>query len=141
MSNTAQRLRMLIVEDNPAYQELYREILETEYDLDIISNREEAIAYLRAKEPDIAIIDIRLKADERGNTDGLDIAQFIHDLGYRTILILKSGFPTETPEITARLEKINVFRTLDKSADNQIQQLINAISEAASIVKSSPPTY
>ena len=135
MSSIDRRLKLLIVEDNPSYQELYEEILKAEYDFDITGNREEAIEYIKNQEPDIAIIDMRLKADERGNADGLDIAQFIRDLGAQTVLILKSGFPTETPEISARFEKMNVFRVLDKSAENQLEQLINAISDAGITVK------
>lgn len=136
MSNTNQKTKILVVEDNPSFQEIYEEILGTDYHLEIVESKEKATEFLRNQMPDIALIDMRLKADERGNTDGLEIAQFVRDLGYKTILILKSGFPTETSEITARIEKLDVFKVLDKNAEDQLKQLISAVTEASIRAKS-----
>ncbi len=135
MSTTMERLKVLIVEDNPAFQELYEEILEADYNLEAAKNKEEAFAYVRRNEPDIALVDMRLEAKERGNTDGLDVAQLIRDLGYKTEIILKSGFPTETPQITARLERLNIFAVLEKSANDQVRELVDAIAKASLALK------
>jgi CheY-like chemotaxis protein len=131
MSNASKRIRILIVEDNPSFQEIYEEILGANYHLEIVDDKEKAVSFLRGQIPDVAIIDMRLKSDERGNVDGLEIGQFIRDLGYKTIVILKSGFPTESQEITTRIKKLGIFRVLDKNADDQLNQLINAISDAS----------
>jgi ActR/RegA family two-component response regulator len=89
------------------------------------------LAVLRNQSFDIALVDMRLKADERGNTDGLDVAQFIRDMGYSTQIILKSGFPTETSEIEKKLEILKLFAVLDKAAEGQVRQLSETVAQAA----------
>ncbi len=135
MGTTVKRLKILIIEDNPAFQELYEEILEADYALEAAENKEEAFACVRKEEPDIALVDMRLEAKEKGNRDGLEVVQLIRDLGYKTEIILKSGFPTETSESTTRMERLNILAVLDKSADDQVQELMDAIAKAALALK------
>lgn len=131
MSSIAKRPKLFIVEDDAAYQEIYQEMFRPNYDLHIAGNREDALAVLRKQGFDVALIDMRLKADERGNTDGLGVAQFIRDMGYSTEIILKSGFPIETPEIDARIKKLKPFAVLDKAAEGQVRQLLETVAQAA----------
>ena len=131
MSSTARCPKLIIVEDNPAIQKIYKEIFEADYDLQVAGNKEDALAILRKQGFDVALVDMRLKADERGNIDGLDVAQFIRDMGYSTEIILKSGFPTETPEIEARIKKLKPFAVLDKAAEGQVRQLLETVAQAA----------
>jgi len=131
MDSKSPRLKLLVVEDNLAYQELYEELFGVDFDVSLTKNKEEALSFLRRQVPDIALIDMRLVASERDNTDGLDVAQFIRDLDLETTIIVKSGFPTQSPEIAARLEALEPFATLDKSAENQARRLVEVMSQAA----------
>jgi len=135
MDRSFKRLKLLIIEDNQSYQELYKEILGDKYDIDIAGNKEEALAKVKAQAPDIALVDMRLVFNERGNQDGLDVAQSIRDLGYNTAIILKSGFPTETPEIAKRIESLKVYKVLDKNAQNAVQELVESVNSAAARIK------
>lgn len=124
------RYRMLVVEDELSYQELYADILSAHYELTMVSSKEAAMSSLRKQSFDIALVDMRLKANERGNIDGIDVIEFIRALNIPTVVILNSGFPTQTPEITARLKKLDVFAVLDKSADGQVEKLTETIAQA-----------
>ena len=70
-----------------------------------------------------------------GNVEGLDVAQRIRDLEHPTEIVLKSGFPAETPEIVRRLKALNLFAILDKSAQTQAQELLDTIRKAAAKTK------
>lgn len=126
----AKRPKLIIVEDDIIYQGIYQEILEPDYDLHIVGNKEDALAVLRNKGFDVALVDMRLKANEKGNTDGLDVAQFIRDMNFPTAIILKSGFPMETTEITARVKRLNPFAVLDKSGEGQVTELKKLVAQA-----------
>jgi DNA-binding NtrC family response regulator len=129
MDGFAKRFSVLVVEDELSYRELYEEILADEYDLVIVASAEEAKAALRQRHFDVAVVDMRLK-QVRDNVDGLDVLEFARALGVSTKLILKSGFPTQTVEIEARLNRLHPFAVLDKSADNQAEQLLQLVARA-----------
>src|SRR5512137_2834916 len=99
------RSSVLVVEDDLSYQELYEEILADDYELVIVASAEEAKAALRQRRFDVAVVDMRLR-QARGNVDGLDVLEFACALGAPPKLILKSGFPTQTPDIEARLSRL-----------------------------------
>ena len=120
------KLTILVVEDNPAYQELYRETLGDDYNLLAFGTKQAAFSYLEDHIPDIALVDVRLVADQRGNEDGLEVVRRIQNLGLKTPIILKSGFPT--PDV-------NVFAILDKSADTQVKELQEVVDRAAEALK------
>ena len=137
MVNAAQRPRVLSVDDNPIYQELHEEILGVEFDLVTAAGKEEAIGLLREREFCVALLDMRLQADERGNTDGLEVAEYIRDFGYSTAIIVISGFPVETDEIAARMRRLELAAVLDKSVDGYAKRLRAAVSNAVSRQRSS----
>ncbi len=131
MDGLTQRFSVLVVEDELSYQELYEEILADDYELAIVASAEQAMAALRQRDFDVAVVDMRLK-QVRDNVDGLAVLEFARALGVSTKFILKSGFPTQTADIEARLSRLRPFAVLDKSADNQAEQLVQAISQAVS---------
>ena len=61
----------------------------------------------------------------------LDVIEFVRNMSPSTAIVLKSGFPTETSEIMQRLGSLGV-EAIDKSAPNQVQQLVEAVSRAVS---------
>jgi DNA-binding NtrC family response regulator len=125
-----QRFSVLVVEDDLSYQELYEEILADEYELEIVASAGEARAALCQRHFDVAVVDMRLK-QVRDNVDGLAVLEFARALDLPTRLILKSGFPTQTADIEARLSRLRPFAVLDKSADNQAEQLLRLVAQAA----------
>ena len=131
MNESLERASMLVVEDSPAYQELYREVFEMDYDLRIVGSGAEARACLLERRYDVLLVDMRLKAEERGNTDGLDVAELAYDLDPSVAIVLKSGYPTETSEIVQRLERIRA-QVLAKSTPNQVEELLDAVSRVVS---------
>jgi CheY-like chemotaxis protein len=135
MSKNGDRLKVLVIEDELSHQELYEEVLADEYNLTIVATKEEAATHVREQSFDIALVDMRLVSNARGNRDGLEVAQLIRDLGHQTIIIVKSGFPTETPEVTAWLKKLEIFATLDKSAENPMKELMDTMAKAAAEVR------
>ena len=102
-----------------------------ENDLRIASDRAEAEACLQEARYDVVLVDMRLRADERSNTEGLDVAELAQALDPSVSVVLNSGYPTETPEIVQRLEKV-CARVLAKGAGNQVEALLDAVSQAVS---------
>ncbi|MBN1888362.1 MAG: hypothetical protein JW850_10240 [Thermoflexales bacterium] len=129
MDGFTQRFSVLVVEDDLSYQELYAEMLAGEYELVIVTSAEEARGALRQRRFDVAVVDMRLK-QVRDNVDGLDVLEFARALGIPTRFILKSGFPTQTADIEARLSRLQPFAVLDKSADKQAEQLLRLVAQA-----------
>ncbi len=137
MNNAAQRPRVLSVDDNPIYQELHEEILGAKYDLSFAEGKKEAIGLVREQVFGVALLDLRLQANERGNTDGLDVAEFIRDMALPTAIIVISGFPTETDEIAARMERLELAAVLDKGEYGYADKLRDAVSNTVSRHRSS----
>ena len=75
-SDAVGRAGILVLEDSLAYQELYEEVLGTDFDLRIVGSSQEAQACLQEQSYDVLLVDMRLKADERGNVGGLEVAEF-----------------------------------------------------------------
>lgn len=70
------RTRILLVDDHPIVRERLAEIINSEADLHVCGeaeDRDEALEVLRAKKPDLAIVDLTLK-----NSDGLELIKDIH---------------------------------------------------------------
>lgn len=135
MSEAEYRPTVLVIEDELSHQELYAEVLADDYQVTLAGDKAEAAARVREQAFDIALVDMRLGSHERGNRDGLEAAQLIRDLGQQTIIIVKSGFPMETPEVIAWLKKLEVFAVLDKSAENPMKELMQTMGQAAALVR------
>jgi CheY-like chemotaxis protein len=123
--------RMLIVEDSSAYQELYAELFCATYDLQIVNSSAEAKTCLRKGRYDVILVDMRLRSDERNNTEGLDVAELAYALDPSVAIVLSSGYPTENPGIVQRLERVRA-RVLAKGSCNQVEALLDAVPLARS---------
>lgn len=121
MSTKQSKTKILVVEDETSYKELYEEILSHQYRLSFASSLDEAKKTITEFQPVIVLIDMRLR-NIRDNTDGLELAEFIHLLNTGIIAILKSGFPLQSQEIQERVKKANVFAVLDKSSEEQVKE-------------------
>lgn len=123
--------RLLIVEDNLDYQELYQDVLAEEYILSFAADIESALALIAAQRFDIALVDVRLREQEAENRDGLLVAEAIRAEGHPTAILLISGFPLEG-QLAPRIEALELFAFLDKSAAGQLQELKMLLAWAAS---------
>jgi DNA-binding NtrC family response regulator len=131
MSDSVEKAAILVVEDSPAYQELYEEMLGTDFDLRIVGSSKEAQACLQEHSYDILLVDMRLKADERGNVGGLYVAELAFALDPSVAIVLKSGYPIETLETASRLERLHA-QVLTKGSHNQVNELLDAVWRALS---------
>jgi CheY-like chemotaxis protein len=148
MSNARTQPRLLIVEDNPAYHEIYLQALGRDYELVIAREKEQAKTILRSEMFKVAIIDVRLVEDDKDNRDGLEVAEYMrNDLGHaETRIILITGFPRvdhpsappsvgqdkDSVSIERRLEVIECFAVMDKDSDSPIKTLLKHVAEAFS---------
>ncbi len=76
--------RLLIVEDDVSSQEYYATILDEDYELELLSEAQEAHEMLGKKEFDIVIIDISLPGEE----DGIGLIHYIRKTLRSSIPIL-----------------------------------------------------
>lgn len=121
--------RLLIVEDNLDYQELYQDVLAEEYALSFAADKESALALLATQRFDVALVDVRLREQETENRDGLLVAEAIRAQGHPTAILLKSGFPLES-QLAPRIEALHLFAVLDKSAAGQLRELRALLAQA-----------
>jgi DNA-binding NtrC family response regulator len=131
VSDAVGRAGILVVEDSLGYQELYEEVLGVDFDLRIVGSSKEAQACLQGQSYDVLLVDMRLRADERGNVGGLEVAELAFALDPSIAIVLKSGYPIETLEVASRLERIHA-QVLTKGSDNQVSELLDAVRRALS---------
>jgi CheY-like chemotaxis protein len=106
---------ILVVEDDPQWQMIYEELLDSEkYLLEIVGSKAEAERKLGESDFDVAIIDLRLVDSDLDNKDGLEVVRLLRELHAPTQVIVKSGYLEE--EISRQLEELGVFSILDKSS-------------------------
>jgi DNA-binding NtrC family response regulator len=121
------RYSVLVVEDDPAWQMNYEEILEEEgYLVEVAASKEEAARKLKERTFDVAVIDLRLVDDDPKNMDGVEVVKLMHDLKVPTRAIVKSGYLIE--EISRELKELGVFGVLDK--EGSARQLIDLVTRA-----------
>src|SRR5438105_1772303 len=70
MSATPRRARIAVINDDTAFLDLMRDLLETEGDHEVLLCREWSGAYefVKREQPDVAILDIRIGGEEHGWT-------------------------------------------------------------------------
>ncbi len=124
--------RALIVEDDPAWQQILAELLEDHrFDLDLASDLETAIQHIRAAAHRLAVVDLSLSG-EHSNQDGLRILSALrrHDPGCRAILL--TGYATVELAVSA-LTEYNAYSFLRKENFQraQFRDLIQRIRASA----------
>ncbi|GAA0726431.1 PEP-CTERM-box response regulator transcription factor [Sphingomonas japonica] len=87
---TAPLRKLLIVEDDPGLQRQLRWAYDG-YDIHVASDREQAIAVLRAEEPDVVTLDLGLPPDPDGTSEGFAALEAILALKPHTKVVVASG--------------------------------------------------
>jgi len=82
--------RLLLVDDDPAWRNLYRMALESQFDLFEATDGYQALSILGAVRPDVIVLDIRMP-----RMDGMDFLKRLSRLSPRPKVIVSSGAFTE----------------------------------------------
>ncbi len=86
------KLRILVVEDDSSWQEIYEEVLvEENYLVEVATNLGEARKIIDSCFCHVAIVDIKLNKDDPENRDGLKVLQHIWELNEGTAGIVASA--------------------------------------------------
>lgn len=83
--------RILIVDDDPAWRNLYRMALESQFDLFEATDGYQALSILGSVRPDVIVLDIRMP-----RMDGMDFIQRLSRRSPRPKVVICSGTFTET---------------------------------------------
>ncbi|HSL52338.1 MAG TPA: response regulator [Candidatus Deferrimicrobiaceae bacterium] len=83
--------RILLVDDDPAWRNLYRMALEGQFDLFEATDGYQALSVLGAVRPDVIVLDIRMP-----RMDGMDFVRRLSRRSPRPKVIVCSGTFTET---------------------------------------------
>jgi len=130
MTITTKMLRTLIVEDNPDYRVLLKDLLHKQFpDMVIaeVENGEDALRQLALFRPHVIFMDINLPGKS-----GLSITQKIRDLGSEAHIILLTSH--DLPEYrTAAIDVgANHFMAKDKSSGKDILAVIGSLIDTPS---------
>ncbi len=95
-------MRALVVEDDPAWQEILAEIL-TDIDLvvDLASDLETAIEMMRAWPHRLAIIDLSLGGKDHHNLDGMRVLEALVRYDPKCISLMLTGYATVELAVSA----------------------------------------
>ena len=110
---------VLIVDDQDNWRELLKEVLEKEFEVFTAKSYAEALDAIsqRANPFHIVVTDMRLKDDQPGNEDGLQLVEYLKGKGSETKVIVITGYPTfETIQRAAF--GLNVSYYFEKSPSN-----------------------
>jgi DNA-binding NarL/FixJ family response regulator len=128
-----QEFRVLVVEDDPSWQQILGEILtDLGAQVDLASSYTQAVEMMRKEPHRLAILDLSLGGTDHHNQDGIRVAEAVlrHDPGC-TVLFL-TGFATV--ELAVRvMRELNALTCLRKETfrRSEFRQVINdALSQA-----------
>jgi ActR/RegA family two-component response regulator len=109
-----QQIQLLLIDDDVSWQRIYRYYLENDNVMvESATNKDDALRIINQKSFDIAVIDLRLVADDDSNFDGIDVARYIQQIAPKTRIVIKSGYTDET-KIKTELDELNVDGVFDK---------------------------
>jgi CheY-like chemotaxis protein len=98
---TEKKHRILVVDDLDDWRKTLGGLLREEgYKVDVADSFEKAVALLRSKKIDLAVLDIRLDETDENNTQGLDLAFEIKSRWASVKIIIITGY--DNPEIVKR---------------------------------------
>ena len=110
------KIRVLVVDDSPVIRELITSIIDAQPDMTLIgtaSNGEEAIAAVKAKNPDVVTMDLHMP-----HLDGLEATRKIMETHPVAIVIVSASVSTQ--------EAIEAFHALDAGAVSVIGSLVGS---------------
>lgn len=115
------KARILVVEDNPRWQNTFRRFLESEgYSVFIAPNYDEAVVRLESECFHLAVVDIRLIDWDRSNEEGMRVLSKISELGLDDVIqkIVVTAYGTTKLQRDA-FTRYNVLDFIPKEGDHQ----------------------
>lgn len=109
-------VRVLIVEDDPSWQQILGEILsDMGLAVDLASSLPEAMTLMRQQTHRLAILDLSLGGVDHNNQDGLSVAEAVHRYDPSCVVLFLTGFATV--ELAVQVMKdLDAFTCLRKEA-------------------------
>lgn len=130
------RVRALVVEDDPAWQQILREILEdSELTVHLASSYQEATAKLREEAYRLAILDLSLGGPDHHNQDGLRVAEMIGRYAPDCTVMFLTGFATVELAVKV-MRELGALTCLRKETFRR-SEFRRLISEALSVAPAS----
>ena len=124
-------LRAFLVEDDTAWQRIYKFYLEKEGLItEVVGNKEDAFRKMDVSVFDIAVVDLRLNDEDENNWDGINVAKHLRETHPETHLIVKSGFLGSN--IQSELEELHADGIFDKG--NPIEEFVGLVKKIISLV-------
>lgn len=109
-------MRALVVEDDPAWQEILTEILsDLALHVDVAADLLGAKAAIDATPHRLAVVDLSLRAEDEGNREGIDVLTVLAQVDARCTPILLTGFATVELAV-AVLKEHGAYTCLRKEA-------------------------
>lgn len=122
---------VLVVDDDPKYQDIHRRLLEDRVGRVLIAaNRSDALQLIQRRFFHAAILDIRLIEYADENIEGLELAREFYERGESTGIIIVSGYGT-TDRVRTAFRGYRVVDFLDKAFYTP-EQLYKALKDAVS---------
>ncbi|WP_376790421.1 response regulator [Thermoflexus sp.] len=130
--------RVLVVEDDPGWQDLYQELLaELGLSCETAPSYAEALAWLERESFAMLIVDLQLASSMNpfGNRDGLRLLQVARRRGLPTIAVSATA---SAEEVEMAYQNLKVFAFFDKAAFNR-RTFLQFVQQAMSS-RPTPPT-
>jgi len=109
-------MRALVVEDDPAWQEILTEILtDLALHVDVAVDLDGAKSAIATTPHRIAVVDLSLRAEDEGNREGIDVLTSLAQADARCTPILLTGYATVEIAV-AVLKEHGAFTCLRKEA-------------------------
>lgn len=108
--------RALVVEDEPAWQQIVSEILvDCGLDVDVAGSLDEAVSFLSRDPHRLAIVDLALGEGEAANREGLEVLQAVQRQDPGCVAVLLTGYATVELAVQA-LTDYGAFSCLQKAS-------------------------
>lgn len=114
------RSRVLCVDDQYGIRLLLREILKNDYEVMTVETGEEAIENIRAFDPQVVILDMKLE-----KMMGTDLLELIRQIKCNIITIMLTGY--QDFELLSEIERHHPEKIITKPFD--IEQIKSTVSE------------
>jgi two-component system response regulator (stage 0 sporulation protein F) len=79
--------RVLVVDDNTIIQDILRQFLARDYEVDVVANASQALAAVVQGHPDVILLDVRMPG-----VDGLSLLKSLREMGVQTPIFVMTGY-------------------------------------------------
>ena len=118
-------VRLLVVDDDPAWRALYRMALEHQFDVVEAIDAEQALVLFDRSAPDVILLDLRMP-----RIDGLGLIRRLRSRGVEVPLVICSGALTEGEQLA--IPGVQITR---KTADlKELRAALRAVVPASELV-------